>query len=260
MKSIRAIVPAAGKGSRLQKVSGALPKAMFPIGNRPMLEFVMENISFIDEKDIYIVVGYGKEKILEHFGDRYNYVEQKKQLGTGHAVMECTDEFKDFDGSVLIAFGDMPLFRYEELKNMCRLHEESGADCTLMTAENASLTLWARIVRDENGNFSRIVEGKDCTPEQAKIKELFSGIMVFNSKSLFDILPKVGCANVQKEYYVTEVPELMVKCGMKVETYFTTDGDDLRGINTPEDLEICEQILTKRLADKNSKKELAATL
>ena len=213
-----------------------------------MLEYVLDNISFIDEKDIYIVVGYAKDKIIEHFGNRYHYVEQKEQLGTGHAVMECAEDFADFDGSVLITFGDMPLFRREEMEAMCRQHEENGADCTLMTAENASLKLWARVVRDENGRFSRIVEGKDCTPEEAQIKELFSGVMVFNSRSLFKILPEVGCANVQKEYYVTEVPEIMVGHGMKVETYFTKDGDDLRGINTPEDLAMCESILEKRLA------------
>lgn len=246
MKAIRAIIPAAGKGSRLQKISGDLPKAMFCVGNRPMLEHVLDNISFVDEQDTYIVVGYGKEKILEHFGNRFHYVEQKQQLGTGHAVMECAEEFQGFEGSVLITFGDMPLFRREEMEAMCRQHEANGADCTLMTAANPALKLWARVLRDEKGDFLRIVEGKDCTPEQAKIEELFSGVMVFNSKSLFEILPKVGCANVQKEYYVTEVPELMVKHGMKVETYFTKDGDDLRGINTPEDLEICEKILEKR--------------
>lgn len=248
MKAIRAIIPAAGKGSRLQSVSGDLPKAMFPVGNRPMLDIVLENLSFIDDRDICIVVGYGKEKILTHFGDRYQYAEQKEQLGTGHAVMSCADLFRDFDGSVLITFGDMPLFRREELLAMCRLHEESGADCTLMTAENPALTLWARVLRDENGRFARIVEGKDCTPEQAQIKELFSGVMVFNSRSLFEMLPHLGCANVQKEYYVTEVPELMVSRGMKVETYFTKDGNDLRGVNTPEDLAICERILRERAA------------
>jgi len=250
MTPIRAIVPAAGKGSRLQKVSGDMPKAMVSVGEKPMLDFVLENISFIDEKDIYIVVGCGKEMIMDHLGDRFHYVEQKQQLGTGHAVMECTEEFLDFDGSVLITFGDMPLFRREEMEEMCRLHAESGADCTMMTAENDSLKLWARVVRDENGRFARIVEGKDCTPEQATIKELFSGVIVFNSKSLFGILPELGCANVQKEYYITEVPELMANRGMKVETYFTKDGDDLRGINTPEDLEICERILKSRLAQK----------
>lgn len=250
MESIRAIVPAAGKGSRLQKVNGDMPKAMFSVGNRPMLEYVLDNISFIDKKDIYIVVGCGKEKIINHFGDVYCYIEQKQQLGTGHAVMECAREFENFDGSVLVTFGDMPLFRREEMEAMCKQHSENGADCTLMTASNKSLKSWARVIRDENGDFSKIVEGKDCTPEQALIKELFSGVMVFNSKALFHILPQVGCANVQKEYYLTEVPELMVKNNMKVETYFTKDGDDLRGINTPEDLEICERILKNRFAIK----------
>lgn len=248
MKAIRAIIPAAGKGTRLQKLSGDLPKAMFRVANRPMLEIVLENISFIEKKDVYIVVGYGKDQIIRYFGDDCHYVEQREQLGTGHAVMVCAEDFRDFDGTVLITFGDMPLFRRSELEKMCRQHEQSGADCTLMTAENPELTMWARVLRNEQGSFCAIVEGKDCTPEQAQIKELFSGVMAFNSKSLFEILPQVGCANVQKEYYVTEVPELMVRQGMKVETYFTSDGDDLRGINTPEDLEACEKILLQRYA------------
>lgn len=248
MKPIRAIIPAAGKGSRLQKVSGDMPKAMFSVGNRPMIDYVLENISFIDNKNTCIVVGYGKEKIIDHLGDSFCYVEQKQQLGTGHAVMECAKEFENFNGSVLITFGDMPLFRRDEMEAMCLQHAESGADCTLMTAENPSLKSWARVIRNEKGAFQQIVEGKDCTPEQASIKELFSGVMVFNSESLFRILPEVSCSNVQKEYYITEVPELMVKKGMKVETYFTKDGDDLRGINTPEDLEICERILENRFA------------
>ena len=247
MKPIRAIVPAAGKGSRLQSISGDMPKAMFSVLKRPMLDFVLDNISFIDDDNIYIVVGCGKDKIIDHLGRRYHYVEQNQQLGTGHAVLVCEKEFADFDGNVLVAFGDMPLFRFEEMEKMCRLHDENGADCTLMTAENPDLKMWARVVRGENGNFERIVEGKDCTPEEATIKELFSGIMVFKSKSLFEVLPKVKCANAQKEYYVTEVPELMVKAGMKVDTYFTADGNDLRGINTPEDLEICERILKERM-------------
>ncbi len=248
MDKIRAIVPAAGKGKRLQAVSGDLPKAMFRVCGKPMLELVMENISFIEPEDIYVVVGCGKEKIIEHFGKKCHYVEQKQQLGTGHAVMECASAFEGFDGSVLITFGDMPLFRREEMLKMCIQHQQNGADCTLMTAENPALKLWARVVRDADGNFASIVEGKDCTPEQEKIKELFSGVMVFNSRALFSILPSMGCNNVQHEYYVTEVPELMRKQGMKVETYFTADGDDLRGINTPEDLAACEQILKARYA------------
>ena len=246
MRPIRAIIPAAGKGKRLQKVSGDAPKAMFRVAGRPMLEVVLENIGFVQPQDVYIVVGYGKEQIMTHFGQAYHYTEQTQQLGTGHAVMTCAQAFEGFDGDVLITFGDMPLFRREELEKMCLQHAQNGADCTLMTAENPDLTMWARVLRDEKGEFAAIVEGKDCTPAQAQIKELFSGVMVFNSRSLFQVLPQVGCANVQGEYYVTEVPELMVKQGMKVQTYFTADGDDLRGINTPEDLEACEKILIAR--------------
>ncbi len=246
MKQIRVIIPAAGKGSRLQKMSGDMPKAMFPVDGKPMLETVLENVSFIDPDDTYIVVGYGKNAIMEHFGARYRYAEQTEQLGTGHAVMMCAEDFRGFDGDVLITFGDMPLFRYEALQGMCMQHAESGAACTLMTAENPELHLWARVLRDADGRFLRVVEGKDCTPEQAEIKELFSGAMVFDSKALFALLPELGCNNVQGEYYVTEVPELMVSRGLTVQTYFNEDGDDLRGINAPEDLEICAQILRRR--------------
>lgn len=248
MQQLRAIIPAAGKGTRLQALSGNLPKAMFRVGNKPMLEIVLENTGFIDADDTYIVVGYEKEQIMDYFGSRYHYAEQTEQLGTGHAVMCCGEDFRDFDGTVLITFGDMPLFRRSEMEQMCRQHIASGADCTIMTAENPELKMWARIVRDEQGKFSAIVEGKDCTPQQTQITELFSGVLVFNSKSLFRVLPQVGCANAQKEYYLTQVPELMAGLGMQVDTYFTKDGDDLRGINTPEDLEICEKILEKRLA------------
>ena len=248
MESIRAIIPAAGKGTRLQAISGDLPKAMFQVNGKPMLEIVLENINFVKPEDVYIVVGYGKEKIIDNFGDRYHYVEQKQQLGTGHAVMECADAFEGYEGSVLVTFGDMPLFRRDEMLKMCQQHQQSGADCTLMTAENPALTMWARVTRDAEGKFQAIVEGKDCTPQQAQIKELFSGVIVFNSKSLFNVLPQVGCANVQKEYYLTEVPELMAKQAMKVETFFIKDGNDLHGINTPEDLEMCEKILKERYA------------
>lgn len=248
MNQIRAIIPAAGKGKRLQTINGDLAKAMFPVEGRPMLDIVLENIGFIDRENVYIVVGYKKESIMEHLGNNFHYTEQTEQLGTGHAVMTCADAFRDFEGSVLVTFGDMPLFRREEMEKMCSQHQENGADCTLMTAENPDLTMWAKVARDANGNFAAIVEGKDCNEEQKKIKELFSGVMVFNSKSLFEILPQVGCANAQKEYYLTEVPELMVKQGMKVETYFIPDGDDLRGVNTPEELEVCERILRQRYA------------
>lgn len=246
--NVRAIVPAAGKGTRLHTTENDAPKVMRLCGGKPLLETVLSSLDFVKPSDIYIVVGYKKEDVTGYFGDAYRYVEQKEQLGTGHAIMVCEEEFRDFDGTVLVTFGDMPLFRGTDMKAMCEQHEKNGADCTLMTAENPDLKLWARIVRDEENKFSAIVEGKDCTPEQAKIKELFAGVLVFNSKSLFAMLPKIRTNNVQHEYYLTEVPKLMVKEGMKVDLYHIEDGNDLWGVNTLEDLELCENELLKRIS------------
>ena len=249
---MRAIVPAAGKGRRLKSSDTDLPKVMHKVCGRPILETVLDQLDFIDKRDIYIVVGYQKEKVIDYFGGDYRYVEQAEQLGTGHAVWVCEPWFRDYDGTVLITFGDMPLFRRDVMKAMCEFHEANGAACTLLTAENPELVMWARIIRDEHGTFMRIVEGKDCTPEQARIQELFSGVLVFDSHRLFEVLPQVGRNNVQGEYYLTEVPELMAKKGMKVLTYRTDDGDDLRGVNTAEDLAKCEEVMCRRRMDERN--------
>lgn len=243
---MRVIVPAAGKGSRLHSAEADLPKVLHRACGKPLLETVLEQLDFISNDDTYIVVGFQKEKVMAYFGEKYHYVEQEKQLGTANAVSVCEPWFKDYDGTVLVTFGDMPLFRREMMDAMCRHHEATGAACTLMTAENPELTFWARIVRDEEGKFASIVEAKDCSDEQKQIKELFSGVLAFDSKELFRILPEVGTNNVQGEYYLTEVPEIMARKGMKIETFMTDDGDDLRGVNTREDLAICEEIMRKR--------------
>ena len=243
---MRAIIPAAGKGTRLHAEEADLPKVLHRVCGRPLLEIVLSQTAFIPAEDTYIVVGYQKEKVMRAFGSRYHYVEQREQLGTGHAVMMCEPWFRDYDGTVLVTFGDMPLFRREILEKTCAFHEEKQADCTLLTAENPSLPFWARIVRDEGGRFARIVEAKDCTPEEKNIRELFSGVLAFSSRSLFQMLPLIGNSNVQNEYYLTEVPELMAQRGMKVETIMTDDGDDLRGVNTREDLAVVEQVMRRR--------------
>ena len=243
---MRAIIPAAGKGTRLHLSGNDKPKVMQLALGKPLLETVLHETAFISPEDTYIVVGYKKDDVMGYFGDKYHYIEQKEQLGTGHAVRVCEDAFRDYDGTVLVTFGDMPLFRRECLEKLCREHEMSGADCTLLTAINDDLPYWARIIRDGEGSFAAIVEAKDATPEQTRIRELFAGVLVFNSRSLFSVLPDVGCRNKQHEYYLTEVPQLMRQRGMKIETFMTDDGDDLRGVNTPEDLRICEEIMKKR--------------
>ena len=243
---MRVIIPAAGKGSRLSTSPDAPPKAMYRVGGRPLLEIVLEQTSFIPPEETWIVVGYKQAEIRSFFGNKWNYAEQLEQLGTGHAVMMCEKDFRDYDGTVMVTFGDMPLFRRESMRAMCEFHEANRAACTVMTARNPELTMWARVITDERGYCRKIVEGKDCTPEQARIKELCAGVFVFDSKKLFLYLPLLSSANVQHEYYLTEVPELMAADGLPVLTFPTDNKDDLRGINTPADAAICEKILKNR--------------
>ena len=179
-------------------------------------------------------------------GNYYHYAWQRQQLGTGHAVAQCAEDFRDYDGVVLVTFGDMPLFRRESMQALCQKVETEHAACALLTTNTEQFPLWARILRDEDGRFARIVEGKDCTPEQAKITELFAGVLAFDSKLLFDYLPRLDANNVQHEYYLTEVPEMMARDGLKVITQPTDDPDDLRGVNTLDDVALCESILRRR--------------
>ena len=123
---MRAIIPAAGKGTRL-KTGTDLPKVLQKVCGKPLLETVLEQVDFVAPEDIYIVVGYQKEKVMAYFGDRYRYVEQARQLGTGHAVMVCAPYFQDYSGTVLVTFGDMPLFRRSVMRAMCTYHESAGA-------------------------------------------------------------------------------------------------------------------------------------
>ena len=161
-------------------------------------------------------------------------------------MLVCEPWFRDFDGTVIVNFGDMPLFRKEVMQAMCEHHMAAGAACTLLTTENPEVPFWARLIRDAEGRFARIVEAKDCTEEEVKVKELFAGVLVFDSREMFRLLPELGTNNAQHEYYLTELPEMMAKLGMKVETYFDDDGDDIRGVNTMEDLVRCEAIMRKR--------------
>lgn len=242
--NIRVIIPAAGKGTRLK--CNDIPKAMYELCSEPLLQMVLKNTDFIPPENTYIIVGYQKEKIIDYFGKKYNYVVQDKQLGTGHAVSVCSELFKDFDGAVLVTFGDMPLFRKEILKKICEHHINTNAACTLLTANDPDVKDWAKIIRDKKGNFEAIIEGVDCTEEQNKTGELFAGVLVFDSKILFQILPELSCENVQREYYLTEVPKLIKEKGLLVETFMTDDNDDLCGVNHVKDIKICEQIIIKR--------------
>ncbi|MCL2425746.1 MAG: sugar phosphate nucleotidyltransferase [Oscillospiraceae bacterium] len=245
MKNIKAVVLAAGKGTRLHSDEIDAPKVMREALGKPLLWYVLDSLSFIDKKDIILVVGYKKESVIERFGE-YPYAVQHEQLGTGHAVAAASDELKDFDGALLVCYGDMPAIQQEVYENLLRTHFEEGNSCTLLTGESTLDMSFGRIVRDDNGGFVHVVEEKDCTPEQLKIKELNTGVYVFDTPMLLSALKELKNDNSQGEYYVTDVPAIMREHGAKIGIYKRNLGDDIIGVNTAEQLKLVEKILTAR--------------
>jgi len=244
-KHVKAIVLAAGKGTRLHNDEIDAPKVMREANGKPLLRYVLDALSFIDVKDIILVVGYKKENVTDSFGE-YPYAVQKEQLGTGHAVASAKEQLEGFTGAVLICYGDMPAIKSEVYNQLLMTHFQQENDCTLLTGESALKMAFGRVERDKNGSFLHVVEEKDCSPEQLKITELNTGVYVFNTPMLLDALKELKNDNSQGEYYITDVPGIMRKKGEKIGILKRNLGDDIIGVNTPEQLKIVESILKGR--------------
>ena len=242
---IKAIVLAAGKGTRLQTGDRDAPKVMRAACGKPLLWYVLDALSFIDIKDVVIVVGYMKDEVTGYFGG-YTFAEQLEQLGTGHAVMAAETELQRFDGAVLVCYGDMPAVKRETYEALISEHFKRGNDCTILTGESAISLPYGRVVRDVNGDFLEIVEDSDCTPQQRMITELNSGIYLFRAKMLLEALKDLKNDNAQGEYYVTDVPAIMRLHGAKVGICKRDLGDEIIGVNTIEQLNQVEEILGVR--------------
>ena len=242
---MKSIILAAGKGKRLLSEQFNAPKVLRKANDKSLIEYVIANTDFIPKNDTIIVVGYKKEMVMEQLGSGYTYAVQEEQKGTGHAVMMAAGEFENYDGDVIILYGDMPLFKKSTYQQLIDAHASSGADCTILTSVTDDKLAYGRIIRT-NGEITDIVEDKDCTPEQKEIKELNVGVYVFKARLLFDNLSKLKNNNAQGEYYLTDVPKILIEEGKKVSSFTTYDKYEIIGVNTPEDLAFVETLLKER--------------
>ena len=242
---IKVIVLAAGKGTRLSSGGSDAPKVMREACGKPLLWYVLDALSFIDKKDIIIVVGYKKDEVTSCFNG-YAFAEQHEQLGTGHAVMAAEANLANFNSSVMVCYGDMPAVRRETYEELVLAHSEQGNDCTILTGESSLRLPYGRIIRDFNGGFLQIVEERDCTQEQLDITELNSGVYIFRAPLLFGALKNLKRDNTQGEYYLTDVPSIMSADGAKVGIHKRDLDDEIVGVNTLEQLKQVEGILTNR--------------
>ena len=243
-KKIKAVILAAGQGKRLGSGDAGIPKVMRMAADKPLLGHVLDKLSFIPADDTIIIVGFMKEQVIDAYPD-YVFAEQAQQLGTGHAVAMAKDALADFDGAVLVCCGDMPLITRETYEALCEEYFASGAQCTILTGIYEEKKPYGRIVRDTDGSFLRIVEQKDCSPEEDAIREYNSGVYVFSCTDLLESLGKMKNNNAQNEYYLTDVPALILEKGGKVTLCRRELGDELLGVNTKEDLAQVEALLKK---------------
>lgn len=238
---IKALVLAAGKGTRLQTEGITLPKVMRRAAGRPLLDYVLEALSFLPREDVILVVGWGKEDVLSAFPG-YPHVEQAEQRGTGHAVQCAAPLLAGYDGHVLVCCGDTPLMRKETFQALVDTHLSQGNACTLLSAVLKEGGSYGRVLREADGSFAAIVEAKDCTPEQARITEVNTGACVFRTRELLDALKLLGCDNAQGEYYLTDVPALIKQAGGKVGLCDSCSPTEMIGVNTPEQLALVETL------------------
>jgi len=243
--SIKAVVLAAGKGTRIQTEGTDLPKVMRRALDKPLLHYVLTAISFIPPENTIIVVGYQKEKVTAHFPG-YVFAEQKEQLGTGHAVMAAREALGQGDFPVLVCYGDMPLLRREAYEDLLQVHLAEQNACTILTGTTELALPFGRIIRDGADRFREVVEDRDCTPEQKAIRELNVGVYVFQSGPLLNALGRLGRSNSQGEYYLTDVPAILQGDGLQIGICKRELGDEIIGVNTLEQLHQVENILIKR--------------
>jgi bifunctional UDP-N-acetylglucosamine pyrophosphorylase / glucosamine-1-phosphate N-acetyltransferase len=243
-----AIILAAGQGKRMKSDRA---KVLHEVCGRPMIHYVVDAARRAGARTIVVVVGYAHDQVLEALRDEPDIVfaTQSEQLGTGHAVKICRPLLTDYQGPAMILVGDEPLLRPEPLADLLARQKQEGAACLLGTAKVHDAMGFGRILRDSAGRFLRIVEERDCSPEEKAIREVNPSCYVFELPLLWDALEQIGTSNAQHEYYLTDAPERLLAMGRKVMALNVLRGDDILGINTRQHLAHAETVMQARIQD-----------
>jgi UDP-N-acetylglucosamine pyrophosphorylase len=240
--SLAVVIMAAGKGTRM---NSDLPKVLHPANGRPVVDYVIEKSQSLDPESIVLIVGHQADMVRAATAQfPVSYALQQPQLGTGHAVLQAEPLLKDFTGEIIILSGDAPLFTTRTLKDLLAFHRSRNAVATVLTAEMADPAGYGRIIRNDGGEeVLRIVEQKDASEQERAVSEINSGVYVFDAKELFSALHGITNKNAQQEYYLTDVFGICFSKGKKVCAFKVADPNEIRGINTPEQLREAELLL-----------------
>lgn len=244
MEDIVAVVLAAGKGTRMKSNKS---KLVHKIYGKELVKRVVETAKKAEVDDVIAVVGYLREQVQSVLGESVKYAYQEEMLGTGHAVLQAEKYLKDKKGKVIILNGDVPILRPETLKNLIEKSIKNKEYATLLTAIYDNPKGYGRIIRDEGGNIRKIVEEKDATEDQSKIKEINAGIYCFDIQELLLALKQLKPNNSQGEYYLTDVINIMNEKGLKTGAVIVEDNTEILGVNDRQQLEMLTMVLRLRI-------------
>ena len=233
-KKFCALILAAGKGTRMKSDKA---KVLHVLNGKPLLNYSLAAAKEAGAEKIVAVVGHQEDKVREDFADSgCVFVEQKPQLGTGHAALQAKDLLADYNGLTVILCGDVPLLKAATIKSLIDNHLTAKAVVSVLTTIPPPPHAYGRIVKDDKGNVLKIVEHKDSTEDEKKIGEINTGIYCVDTKFLFYALGKITNNNQQKEYYLTDIVEIACREGQKVKSFIASDYIEVMGINTLEEL------------------------
>ncbi len=243
-----AIILAAGEGSRMRSKKS---KVLHKLCGKTILSYVVDESKAANLEKNIVVVGHSGEEVREHFKDepiifKSQPIGEDFPYGTGYAVMQALDEIED-NSTVVILYGDTPLIQSTTIESLISYHKKNKFKGTVLTAKLSDLEGYGRIVRDEGGHISKIVEDRDASPSEKLIDEVNSGIYCFDGRLLKDALSKITADNAQNEYYITDVIEILKRDGHKVGAYLIEDSVEINGINSRVQMAFCEEVLRSRI-------------
>jgi bifunctional UDP-N-acetylglucosamine pyrophosphorylase/glucosamine-1-phosphate N-acetyltransferase len=235
--SIKTIILAAGQGTRMRS---SRPKVLHEIANKALLQHVYETSRSLENNQIFIIYGHGGETVKQTLNSlQATWIEQKQQLGTGHAVQQAIHHVDDPD-TVLILYGDVPLLKAKTVQTL--LHKVSLSSLALLTVNLDDPTGYGRIVRDKDHAVVKIVEQKDANEAELQISEGNTGILACKGSQLKQWLSRLSNNNAQNEYYLTDIIEMAVEDGLSVETTQAGSQDEVLGVNNRSQLAHLERV------------------
>ncbi len=249
MKNISAVILAAGEGTRM---NSNVPKILHRLGSKPMLGHVIDNVQAAGIKDIFIITGFKSQMVEKYVGNTAKCVQQKKLLGTADAVWQIRNEkaLKEKNSKLLIIYGDTPLIQASTIKDLIKKHYSEDVTGTLLSVNTKDPSGYGRIVRSDGGKVVKIVEEQEASVYERAIEEINVGVYVFKVDKLLKAIEKIRPNNRKKEYYLTDVVQVLHKDNQTVNAIETQNYNEILGVNSRFSLAEAYEIFRMRILDK----------